>query len=462
MENSRTKLLSNTSITKALITLSLPATIAMLINALYNVVDTMFVGKYVGDLGIAGLTIAFPIQMLVLGISAMFGMGAASLISRQLGAKKFKDANRTISSMLFWNFLVILIFSIMGSVFMKPILTLFGASDAVYPYAKKYMTIIYLGFVFFAFGIAANNTVRAEGRAFISMASMITGALLNVLLDFILLGAFGLGIEGAAIATITSQIVSAIILLYALFSKKSILKVSLKSIDFGLRTFLEIVTIGISAFFIQAGASLLAAILNHSLHSYGGDTAVATYGIINKVISLLILPIIGIRQGAQPILGYSFGAANFSRAKETIKTALLFMIIYGFLSYALVMIFTPSVIKIFGGSADLLEMATPALRIAVGAIFLESVEIMTSSIYQSSGQAIPAFLTSIVRRFFLLIPLVLYLTYIYTNHDVNTLWIAFPIADIFTFIICLFLLIHSVKDLNKKEQNQKDLNISQI
>lgn len=458
MKKNRTELLAKTSITEALITLSLPATIAMTINALYNIIDTIFVGKYVGDLGIAGLTIAFPIQMLVLGIASMFGMGAASLISRQLGAKKINEANKTISSMVFWNFIIIVIFSVLGYTFMKPVLTLFGSSETIYPYAEKYMRIIYIGFIFFSFSVAANNTVRAEGRAVISMIAMISGALLNVILDFIFLGILKLGIEGAALATITSQFVSASILVFALFSKKSIIKFNIKNIDFGHKTLFSIVAIGISALFIQAGTSILAALLNKSLYFYGGDTAIATYGIINKVVSLLVLPIIGIRQGAQPIMGYNFGANNFKRVKETIRIALTFMIIYGFLSYLVVMIFTPSVIKIFGGSTDLLEMAIPALRIAVAAIFLESIEIMTSSIYQSSGRAIPALFTSIIRRFLLLIPFVLFLPGL-TKLGLNALWIAFPLADFITFVICLILFIRSIKKLNKNEFSQTNLNI---
>ena len=455
MDNKRTKLLGSVPITKALITLSLPATIAMLINALYNVVDTIFVGKYVGDLGIAGLTIAFPIQMLILGIAAMFGMGSASIISRQLGAKKYLDANKTLSTMIFFNFIVIFILSVIGLVFMKPILNLFGASPTSYKFAFEYMKIIYIGFVFFAFGVAVNNTVRAEGRSFISMISMIAGAVLNIALDFIFMGLLNMGIEGAAIATVTSQIVSALILLYALVSKKSILKFSIKEIDFRVKTLSAIILIGISAFFIQAGASLLAAILNNSLEKYGGDTAVATYGIINKIISLLILPIIGIRQGAQPIIGYNFGSRNYKRTLDTIKISLLFMLIYGVLSYLIVMIFTPNVMKLFGGSKELLLLGIPALRITVFAIFLESIEIITSSIYQSKGQALPAFFTSVIRRFFLLIPLVLILP-LSTNLGLTALWISFPIADIVTFLICLVLFIKSLKNIKKLEiENEK-------
>lgn len=448
MRKEQSNLLAEMPVGQALWKLSFPATMGMLINALYNVIDTIFVGRFVGDLGIAGLTVAFPIQMLALGIGGMFGMGCASIASRQLGAQEFEKADRTVSTTVFWNGLITLGMIAIGLVFFRPVLTLFGASETIYPYAADYMQIIFPGFFFFTYGVAINHPVRAEGRPIVAMISMISGAGGNILLDWLFMGVFHWGIRGAALATVASQILSAAILTGYLLSGHSHFRIRVKNVDFGGKTLRDITAIGASAFFTQAGASLLVSVLNHSLHNYGGDMAIAVYGVINKVTSFLIMPLIGIRQGVQPLLGYSWGAKNFARAGETLKIALRSMMIYSIVSYALVMMFAPQIVALFSGGGSLTESGTPALRITICVIFFASVQILVSALYQSFGRAVPAFITSLLRQFLILIPLILILPVV-TGWGLTAIWIAFPAADVLSGSICTVLFIREVRALRE-------------
>lgn len=448
MRKEQSNLLAEMPVGQALWKLSFPATMGMLINALYNVIDTIFVGRFVGDLGIAGLTVAFPIQMLALGIGGMFGMGCASIASRQLGAQEYEKADQTVSTTIFWNGLITLGMIVIGLLFFRPVLTLFGASDTIYPYAADYMQIIFPAFFFFTYGVTVNHPIRAEGRPVISMISMVAGAVCNILLDWIFMGFFHWGIRGAALATAVSQLLAAAIQTGYLLSGRSHYRIRMKNVDFGGRTLWEVMAIGSSAFFTQAGASLLVSVLNHSLHNYGGDLAIAVYGVINKVTSFLIMPLVGIRQGVQPLLGYSWGAQNFTRAWETLKIALRTMLIYSAVSYIVVMMLANPIITLFSGGGTLNEIGTPALRITICAILFASVQILTSSMYQSFGRAIPALVTSLMRQFLVLIPLILILP-VLTGWGLTAIWIAFPAADVLSGSICSVLFIRELRNLRE-------------
>lgn len=433
----KSEILSEENVVSALIKLSLPATIGMVVNALYNIIDTIFVGQFVGDMGIAGLGVSFPLQMLALGISGMFGMGAASIASRQMGAGDMKNADRTVSTMLFYDIVVIVLLSSLSLIFIEPILKLFGATDNIYPFAFDYLKIIIPGFIAFSFGVAMNNIVRAEGNAKIAMISMLIGAVGNILLDYVFMGIFKFGIEGAAVATVISQSLSALFLISYMVSGKSHFKLSLKKVEYKLKLITDIIKIGIPSLLTQAGTSILVIIINKSLVFYGGvygEISIAIYSVINKILSFMIMPEIGIRQGTQPLLGYAYGNKNYNRVNDIIKASLKTLFIYSIISYLTIMIFARPIISLFGIDSQLLGMATNSLRIVIALIFVVPLQVLSSCLFQSIGRAIPALITSMLRQLICLIPLVVIIPY-FTGWGITGIWIAFPIADLISSII---------------------------
>lgn len=303
MGDERINILEKMPVGKALLKLSTPSTIAMSVHSLYNIVDTIFVGQYVGALGIAGLSIAFPIQIIATGMAGMYGMGGASVLSRQLGNQDRDGANTTLVSTFVFCVITGIIYGLVGLTFINPILRAFGASDAIYPYAHEYMRIIFPGIFFFMTSIVLNNVVRAEGGAKVSMIANFIGAGGNIVLDYVFMVLFGWGITGGALATVVAQGAATIYLLGHYLRLNSIFTFELKYLKLKFDLFREIVTIGFSAFFTQAGNSILSLVLNNTLGFYGGDIMISVYGVVNKVNSFLILPMIGIRQGGPAIDG---------------------------------------------------------------------------------------------------------------------------------------------------------------
>lgn len=428
--------MANRPIAKALLSLSLPATIAMMVNSLYNIIDTIFIGQYVGQLGIAGLSIAFPLQTIALGIGGMFGMGGASLISRQLGKKQKEKANVTLVSTIVFCLLVSLGYGLSGSLFIEPILTAFGASATIFPYAYSYMRIIFPGFVFFMMGICLNNIIRSEGAAKTSMNGILIGALGNIVLDYVFISKFSMGIEGGAWATVIAQFLGALYLFWHYLGRKSIFSMSPRYLKFRLGLLWEIVTIGSSAFIVQAGNSILALILNNSLGHYGGDIMISVYGVINKVSSFMVLPMIGIRQGAQPIIGYAYGAKNLNRLHQAIIAALKTMIVYGLISFVVLEILAPQAFYLFASDAALSRAGTLPLRLVITMIPLFPVAILTSSLFQSIGYARQALATSLI-KIIAVVPLVFICSRVLGTMGI---FISLPLADLVTIIISFKLL----------------------
>ncbi len=448
MNDKNIEILANKPISQALMNLSLPATIAMMVNSLYNIIDTIFIGQYVGQLGIAGLSIAFPLQTIALGIGGMFGMGGASLISRQLGKSQKEKANVTLVSTIAFCLLVSVTYGLLGAVFINPILRAFGASATIYPYAYDYMKIIFPGFIFFMMGICLNNIIRSEGAARTSMNGILIGAIGNIILDYVFISRFDMGIEGGALATVISQFMSALYLIMHYVRKKSIFSISPRYLRFRFNLFRDIVTIGSSAFIVQAGNSVLALILNNSLGTYGGDIMVSVYGVINKVSSFMVLPMIGIRQGAQPIIGYAYGAKNLDRLHKAIITSIKTMIVYGLVSFVILELLAPQAFYLFASDVELVKAGTMPLRLVIVMIPLFPIAILTSSLFQSIGYARQALLTSMI-KIIAVIPLVYICSSLLGTMGI---FISLPLADFITIVISFFLLkdmLYKFKNLNR-------------
>jgi len=446
--NERNEMLGNEKISKVLTKLSLPATIGMVVNALYNVVDTIFIGQGVGSVAIGGLAIAFPIQMFIMAIAQMIGIGAASVISRCLGAGEIEKADNTAGNAYISIIAIAIVTVFLGLTFIDPLLKLFGASETLLPYAKEYMQVIFIGSVFFMFAVASNNLIRAEGNAFVAMMSMIIGTGLNILLDPVFIFLFDMGIRGAALATIISQFFSFVFVMIYIYSGKSQLKVKPHHLKPNKAILKEIFTVGAPAFARQVGGSMLAIVLNNSLGYYGGDVAITIFGMINRLLMFIFMPLFGVVQGLQPIAGFNYGAKKYDRVREVIMISIKYTTIYTIVGWVIAQAFAPFFLSIFTSETHVVTMGIPILRMVVLAIPVISVQIISSAIFQAFGKARPAMILSLLRQFIMLIPMVLILPRFF---GIWGIWVSFPLSDFFATVVSLGMLRTEMNELKEKQ-----------
>jgi len=442
------KMLGEERIGRLLLSLSLPATIGMLVQAMYNFVDTIFVGRGVGSMGIAGISISFPVQIFVMAFAQMFGIGGASVISRALGEKNQEKAKRAAGNVMAFSIAFGLAMTLLGYFFLDQLLIMLGASEAIIPYAREYLGIILLGSAFFSFGMAMNHVVRAEGKPKIAMAAMLISAVLNIILDPIFIFSLNMGTRGAALATVLSQAITSIYILIYFTSGKSLLRVSLRSLIPEWRIMRETVSVGLSAFSRQVAGSLLAVVLNNSLAFYGGDIAVAVFGVINRLLMVFIMPMFGVNQGFLPIVGYNYGARKMRRARESVKLASTVTTLIALFSAIIMFLFARQLISIFTDETELIEPAIFALKIVILAIPTIGIQVIASGMFQALGKAIPALFLSLLRQIIILIPLILVIPRFL---GINGIWISFPLADLIAFAISLVFYLRELKIFRSSE-----------
>ncbi|MBU4510175.1 MATE family efflux transporter [bacterium] len=439
--------LGEEKISKLLVNLSLPATIGMMVTALYNLVDTIFVGRGVGAIAIGGLTIAFPIQMVIMAFAHMIGIGAASAISRSLGAKDVEKADYVAGN----SFLCVIILSstmaAIGLIFTEPMLKFFGSTETILPYAKDYITIILWGSIFFSFAMSSNNLIRAEGNAKIAMTTMLIGAILNMILDPIFIFIFKLGIKGAALATIISQFISFLYVLKYFYSGKSSLKIKLHHLKPRMHIITEIFTVGFASFARMVTGSIVAIIVNNSLRIFGGDIALIIFGIIHRVIMFLFMPLFGVVQGMQPIVGFNYGAKKLDRVKETLKLSLITTTVIATFGWLIIELFPFAIISVFTRDAEIIEKGSTIMRIVISVIPLIGIQIVGAALFQSLGKAVPSLILALLRQVLLFIPLVIILPRV-LGLELLGIWIAYPAADILSVILTVLFLRSELKKMS--------------
>lgn len=455
MHDERQQMLANERIGKLLWKLSLPAGIGMFVMALYNVVDTIFIGQVVGPLGIAGLTIVFPIQILVMGIGLMIGIGGASLISRSLGARDFEKAERTLGNAILLAVILGVLITIVGLSDSSFWLRLIGASETILPYAKDYLDIILLGTVFRIFAMGINQLVRAEGNARVAMISMLIGAILNILLDAVFIIALGMGIKGAAIATVLSQVVTSLYIIHYYLFQGSSVKVHMKNFVPKLIVIRGIMVIGFGSFIRTTGGGLVAIIVNRTLVAYGGDLAVAAYGMVLRAMMVAFMPIISVGQGLQPILGFSYGAKRFDRALQAIKLSVIVATIFSIISFLFIFFLRAPIMGIFTNDGLLVAAGSHAAKLIFLAVYLIGFQMVGSVVFQALGKAVPTFVTATSRQILFLLPLVFILPRFL---QLDGVWLSAPIADALSFILTLALFIPQIRELQRMELSAKNMN----
>lgn len=429
---------------------SIPAIVGMLVNALYNIVDRIFIGNGIGSLGIAGITIAFPIMLFIMACGMLIGIGANSLISIRLGQGKKEAAELIMGNAMVMLIGISLIITAAGLVFLEPLLKAFGASPAVMPYAMGYTQIILLGTVFQSIGFGMNNFIRAGGRPGVAMFTMLIGALLNTVLDPLFIFVFHWGIQGAALATIISQLVSAIWILYHFIGGKSILRIYLKNLKLNLDTVKGIVLIGSAPFAMQIAASLLNVIMNRTLFFYGGDIAISGMGIVNSVLVLFLMPIFGINQGVQPIIGYNYGAKKYDRVKEALKLGIIGATLIVLTGFIVTQFFSHEIVALFNQKdVELIAFGSRAIKIFLLFLPIIGFQIVSANYFQAVGKPKQAAFLSLSRQVLILIPAILILPRFF---GLDGALMAGPVADLLSSIITGIVITMELKNLGKQHE----------
>jgi putative MATE family efflux protein len=435
-----------------LLKFSLPAIIGMIVNALYNVVDRAFVGQAGGSLAIASITVCFPIMLILMGFGMLIAMGANALISLRLGQQKKDEAEQILGNATTLLVGIPLLLSIIGLLYLKPLLTLFGASTDVLPQASDYMRIVLLGSVFQAIGFGMNNFIRGEGNPKIAMYTMLIGAVLNLILDPIFIFGFGWGIKGAAWATVISMVASATWVLSYYFGGKSHLKLRLKNLWLRYSVVMPIFALGSAPFVMQIAASAVQTILNRQLSIYGGDLAISAMGVVFSVAMLFLMPIFGINQGAQPIIGYNYGARQFDRVKKTYQLASIAATAITTAGFLIAFFFPSAIIALFNrGDTQLIEMGSRAMRTFLFMLPIVGFQIVSANYFQAIGKPRHAMLLSLSRQVLLLIPCLFILPGFWGLHGV---FMSGPVSELGSSLLTGIFLLFEYRKLDKNHETE--------
>lgn len=440
----RSKSLGEEKISVLLWRFSLPAIVGMVVNALYNVVDSIFVGRGVGEIGLAAVTIAFPIMIILMGFGMLVGVGASAVVSLRLGENKQHEAEKILGNAFTLAAILSVSLSAGMLLFLDPILIALGAEAEVLPYARDFTRIILLGSIFMYIGFGLNSVVRAEGNPQMAMKTILISSGLNIVLNPLFIFTFQLGISGSALATVVSQGVSAIWVLVYFMSTKSLLRLRIANLRLDKEIIISIFKIGLSPFLMQIAASVVTVLFNFSLLKYGGELAVASIGIITRIAMLMLMPIFGLSQGLQPIIGYNYGAKNYHRVIKALKIAIYSATIFSIVGFLIVQIFDTQIIMLFNDNPDLIEIGSHGMRIYLFMLPVIGFQIIGANYFQAVGKAGYAIILSMSRQIIILIPLVLLLPGIL---GLNGAWLASPIADLVAAILTGIFLMKEIKKL---------------
>ena len=422
---------------RLLFQMSLPACSGLLVIMLYNVVDTIFVGHFAGSIAIAALSVVLPVTMFLPTIGMAIGTGSGSIISRALGAKNESLAQVAFGNALSSAIVICLLATALSLFFTDPLLFLFGGRGEILSHAQSYFRIVMLGIPFLGTWMCLNNILRAEGHSRQAMIGMWLSSGLNIALDAILIAGFGMGLEGAAWATVISQIIGLLFSLRFYLLKRSILRINPANFRWQKPILSEAFALGASTLARQGAGSLMVIALNYNLYKYGGSMAVAVYGVLHRIFSVLYVPIMGMIQGFLPIAGFNFGAQNYYRVKQSLCTAIRAGAVINLGLGILAFCFPEQVIRLFTDDVIILTIGAQALRIITLFMPLVSIQMIGSGYFQAVGKPATALFLSMSRQVLILIPLIFLLSHYF---GIKGVWIAFPISDmIASLIVAAFL-----------------------
>ena len=417
----------------------IPAFIGVFLNALYNIVDRIFIGQGVGAEALSGISVIFPIMLIMMGFGMLIGIGTGVLVSINLGKKDTEMAEKTIGTGFSLMFLVSVSVMIVTYMLKETILHSFGSTPETFQYANDYLNIILAGTPFMVIGFSLNNVIRSEGNARIAMISMILSSISNVILDYIFIFWFDMGVKGAAYATIISMFVLMVWVLMHFRGKRSVIKLKKKNIQVDWKILTEIVAIGMAPFAMQIASSFVQGLLNKKLIAFGGDLAAGAMGIINSVLTLFIMAIVAINMATQPIIGFNFGAKSMHRVKEALQISMIAATIIAVGAFIIIETIPGLIVKMFNNDSEILyDISVRGIRIVILAWPIVGFQVVASNFFQSVGKAKIAMFATLFRQVIMLIPLI----YIFPGFwGISGIWIAFPVADSMSAIVVSFLLI---------------------
>ena len=435
--------LGKAPIGRLLLRLALPTVIAQLVNMLYNVVDRIYIGHIegYGDLALTGVGVCMPFIMIVSAFAALVSSGGAPRASISMGKRDYESAERILGACFGLQVIISAGLTVVLLCWNKPLLLAFGASENTITYATQYMTVYAMGTVFVQLTLGMNAFISAQGFTRVSMLSVIIGAACNIVLDPIFIYGLGLGVRGAAIATVISQAASTVWILFFLFGKKTHLRLRVKNMIPTPRIVLPCLALGLATFVMQSSESVISVCFNSSLLGYGGDVAVGAMTILTSVMQFAMLPMQGVAQGAQPILSYNYGARQAGRVKKTYKLLLVTCLCYSVTLWALVMLFPQVFVGMFTADATLAAFAAKALRIYYAGMVLFGIQIACQMTFVSLGNAPSSVIVAVVRKFVLLLPLIYIVPHLAADPTMGV-YLAEPIADVlavsFTTVLFIF------------------------
>lgn len=446
MEN--TNPIGTEKVSKLLFKFSVPAIVGMMVNALYNIVDRIYIGNSpdLGASGIAGITIGFPITIILLSLGILFGVGGATLFSMKLGEKNDEEAENALGNAYGVLIIAGFLYMTLGHIFLKPLMVLFGASTTILPYSMEYMRVILFGAVFQVVSMGMNNFIRADGNPKLAMYTMFLGAGTNIVLDPLFIYVFHMGMAGAALATIFSQMLSFIWVTSYFRGKKSRHKLHIKNMKLKFNVVARITALGLPGFSLQIANSVLNAVLNKSLLFYGGDLAVSGMGIINSLQTIFLMPIIGLNQGTQPIISFNYGARKFDRVKTAAKlsiTAATVTVIAGFI---IIRLFPVQLISMFNREPELLEFGKTALLSWFLCMPVIGFQIIGANFFQAIGKSRRAMFLTLTRQLIFLIPAIIIFPKLW---GIEGLFYAAPFADFTSFLITASFFFYGIRTLEK-------------
>ncbi len=442
MANLSAAILGKEPIGKLLIKQALPASIGILVMSLNILVDTIFVGNWIGSIAIAAINVVLPVSFFIAALGMAIGIGGSSIISRALGSNKDEKALKTFGNQISLTLILSVLLVVLGLSFVNSLIPAFGGKGDIFEPAKKYYTVVLYGVPFLALCMMGNNVIRAEGKPKFAMIAMIIPSVGNLILDYILIKVFDMGMLGAAWATTASYLLCFGYIVWFFLSKNSELKINWTHFLFEWSILKETSSLGFVTLARQAVVSITYLLMNNILFDLGGEASVTVYAIIGRMLMFALFPVLGVTQGFLPIAGYNFGAGNWERVRKSINTAILYASMLGVLVFAGIMFFSENIVSIFTSNPQIISETPNAMRWVFAATPIIALQLIGSAYFQAIGKAVPALLLTLSRQGFFFIPLVLILPKYFGEIGV---WISFPIADVLSTIVTAYFLNREIR-----------------
>ncbi len=445
--------LGTENIRKLLMQYALPAIIAMTASSLYNMVDSIFIGQGVGALAISGLALTFPLMNLSAAFGSLVGVGASTLVSVKLGQKDYDTAQRILGNVLVLNILFGIVITLLGFPFLSPILYFFGGSEDTIGYACDYMGIILIGNTVTHLYFGLNAMLRASGHPKEAMYATIAAVVINTLLDPLFIFGFGWGIRGAAIATILAQLCAMIWQLYLFNNPQEVLHLKRGIFRLKSKIVVDSLAIGLSPFMMNLAGCLVVILINQGLKKHGGDLAIGAYGIVNRLAFIVLMIVMGLNQGMQPIAGYNYGARQYKRVIQVLKITIFYATAITTFGFLIGMLMPKWVVSIFTSDAELIRIASKGLRIVIAVFPIVGFQIVISNFFQSIGMAAKAIFLSLTRQLVVLLPCLLILPHFFGTKGV---WFSMPVSDFIAVVIAAVMLFFQLGKFKKAGEGRAD------